>query len=100
MGFEGLLRLKPTEGTGETDSPAEETRFEPPVPLAKLSLVCGPTAPPRDDKSEMLRDVRLWSPRLKEAVPCRPFSRSQPADTASSAISSNILAELSPSPAS
>jgi hypothetical protein len=36
-------------------------------------------------------------PRLKEAAPCRPFSLSQPVDTALSPTSSNILAVLPPS---
>jgi hypothetical protein len=43
------------------DSPLEESGFEPSVPLAKLLVVRGPTAPPRDDKGEMLPDVSRWS---------------------------------------
>src|SRR5215472_6058928 len=39
-------------------------------------------------------------PHLKEAAPCRPLSLFQPADTALSPTSSNILAGLLPSQAS
>jgi len=55
----------------------------------------------RHDKSKMLRNARRGPPSgppSKEAAPCRPFSLSQPADTALSPTSSNILAGLPLSP--